>query len=225
MFGAQPCPFQVHINKHLRALFPTFSRMSNNKGCIRLTPSMIPKYLNFDDRDSSFFRKWDELPSPKDVQAQAEAQRLVGFNPNPRRDYQSAVPSFVKPQPAVFADMGLLVNWGRTERISEAQTIFALRRVWYDLVPVPELYGWRTDGDLKYIYMEYIRGQTLEQAWDDLEPDDKVSISRELRTIWANLRRLSRTLQIRSWVCFSTLRYVSLDLIHSDREYRTSSIL
>ncbi|KAH1913957.1 hypothetical protein KXW39_002084 [Aspergillus fumigatus] len=166
--------------------------MSNNKGCIRLTPSMIPKYLNFDDRDSSFFRKWDELPSPKDVQAQAEAQRLVGFNPNPRRDYQSAVPSFVKPQPAVFADMGLLVNWGRTERISEAQTIFALRRVLYDLVPVPELYGWRTDGDLKYIYMEYIRGQTLEQAWDDLEPDDKVSISRELRTIWANLRRFEQ---------------------------------
>ncbi|KAH1845173.1 hypothetical protein KXX54_009628 [Aspergillus fumigatus] len=166
--------------------------MSNNKGCIRLTPSMNPKYLNFDDRDSSFFRKWDELPSPKDVQAQAEAQRLAGFNPNPRRDYQSAVPSFVKPQPAVFADMGLLVNWGRTERISEAQTIFALRRVLYDLVPVPELYGWRTGGDLKYIYMEYIRGKTLEQAWDDLEPDDKVSISRELRTIWANLRRFEQ---------------------------------
>lgn len=225
MFGAQPCPFQVHINKHLRALFPNFSRMSNNKGCIRLTPSMIPKYLNFDDRDSSFFRKWDELPSPKDVQAQAEAQRLVGFNPNPRRDYQSAVPSFVKPQPAVFADMGLLVNWGRTERISEAQTIFALRRVLYDLVPVPELYGWRIDGDLNTSTWSTSEGRPWSKHGMTWNLMIKIRSHASFAQYGPICVALSRTLQIRSWVCFSTLRYVSLDLIHSDREYRTSSIL
>ncbi|KAF4206480.1 hypothetical protein CNMCM8927_004874 [Aspergillus lentulus] len=153
---------------------------------------MIPNSPNFDVRDSSFFRKWDELPSPKDVQAQAEAQRLAGINPNPRRDYQSAVPYFIKPQPAVFEDMNLLVKWGRTENISEAQALFALCQLLNGLVPVPEVYGWRTDGDVKYIYMEYIRGQTLEQAWDKLEPEDKVSISHELRTICDNLRRLEQ---------------------------------
>ncbi|GFF48390.1 hypothetical protein IFM58399_08288 [Aspergillus lentulus] len=147
--------------------------MANNEGPIRLTPSMIPNSPNFDVRDSSFFRKWDELPSPKDVQAQAEAQRLAGFNPNPRRDYQSAVPYFIKPQPAVFEDLNLLVKWGRTENISEAQALFALRRLLNGLVP-------------------YIRGQTLEQAWDKLEPEDKVSIFHELRTICDNLRRLEQ---------------------------------
>ncbi|KAF4169708.1 hypothetical protein CNMCM6936_006867 [Aspergillus lentulus] len=166
--------------------------MANNEGPIRLTPSMIPDSPNFDVRDSSFFRKWDELPSPKDVQAQAEAQRLAGFNPNPRSDYQSAVPYFIKPQPAVFEDTNLLVKWGRTENISEAQALLALRRLLNGLVPVPEVYGWRTDGDVKYIHMEYIRGQTLEQAWDKLEPEDKVSISHELRTICDNLRRLEQ---------------------------------
>jgi aminoglycoside phosphotransferase (APT) family kinase protein len=88
--------------------------------------------------------------------------------------------------------MNMLVKWGRTEHISEAQTLFALRRLLNGLVPVPEVYGWRTDGDVKYIYMEYTRGLTLEQAWDKLEPDDKVSISRELRTICDNLRRLEQ---------------------------------
>ncbi|PKX91188.1 uncharacterized protein P174DRAFT_376583 [Aspergillus novofumigatus IBT 16806] len=166
--------------------------MANSKGPIRLTPSMIPNSPNFDVKDSSFFQKYQELPSPEDVQAQAEAQRLAGFNPNPRKDYQSAVPYFIKPQPAVFENMNLLVKWGLTEHISEAQTLFALRRLLNGLVPVPEVYGWRTDGVVKYIYMECIRGQTLEQAWDKLEPDDKVSISRELRTICDNLHRLEQ---------------------------------
>ncbi|GIJ90516.1 hypothetical protein Asppvi_009472 [Aspergillus pseudoviridinutans] len=165
--------------------------MANSEGPIRLTPSMIPNSPNFDIKDSSFFGKWQELPSPKDVQAQADAQRFAGFNPNPRRDYESAA-TFVKPIPVVFEDMDLFIKWGCTEHISEAQTLFALRRLLNGLVPVPELYGWRTDGDVKYIYMEYIRGQTLEQAWDKLEPDDKVNISRELRAICDNLRRLEQ---------------------------------
>ncbi|KAF7125574.1 hypothetical protein CNMCM5793_001791 [Aspergillus hiratsukae] len=127
--------------------------MANDEEPIRLTPSMIPDSPNFDVKDTSFFRKWRELPSPKDVQAQAESQHLAGVNPDPRRVYRDDA-SYLKPPPVV--------------------------------------YGWRTDGDVKYIYMEYIRGQTLEQAWDELEPEDRDMICRELRTICDNLRRLEQ---------------------------------
>ncbi|RLL97414.1 hypothetical protein CFD26_102572 [Aspergillus turcosus] len=152
---------------------------------------MIPDCPNFDVKDSSFFRKWRELPSPRDVQAQAESQHLAGVNPDPRRDYRRDASSG-RPPPVVFEDMGLLIKWGSLVEIHEAFTLYALRRLLSGRVPVPEVYGWRTEGDVQYIYMEYIRGQTLEQAWDKLEPDDHVMICRELRTICDNLRCLEQ---------------------------------
>ncbi|GFN10868.1 phosphotransferase enzyme family protein [Aspergillus tubingensis] len=36
---------------------------------VRLTPSMIPDLPNYDVKESSFFTKWEQLPSPKEVQA------------------------------------------------------------------------------------------------------------------------------------------------------------
>ncbi|GIK07224.1 hypothetical protein Aspvir_002881 [Aspergillus viridinutans] len=164
--------------------------MVNNDGPVRLTPSMIPDSLNFDIKDSSFFRKWSELPSPQDVQAQAKSQHLARAGPD-REIHPTAFPD-PRPPPVVLEDMDLFVKWGKAVKISEAKTLFALRRLLNGRVPVPEVYGWRTDGDVKYIYMEYIRGQTLEQAWDKLEPDDLVMICRELRTIFDNLRRLEQ---------------------------------
>lgn len=158
---------------------------------VRFTPLMIPDSPNFDVKDSSFFRKWRELPSPKDVQVQAESQHLAGVNPDHRRIH-SMTPPHLNPPPVVFEDMGLFVKWGSSARISEALTLLALRQYLNSRVPIPEVYGWRTDGDEKYIYMEYIRGQTLEQAWDIMEPDDRVMICRELRTICDNLRQLDQ---------------------------------
>jgi aminoglycoside phosphotransferase (APT) family kinase protein len=88
--------------------------------------------------------------------------------------------------------MGLFIKWGSSVEISEALTLFALRRLLNGRVPVPEVYGWRTDGDEKHIYMEYVRGQSLEKAWNTMEPDDRVSICRELRTIYDSLRQLEQ---------------------------------
>lgn len=141
--------------------------MVNNEGPVRLTPSMIPNTLNFDVKDSSFFSKWRELPSPKDVQAQAKSQHLAGVNPD--MEIHPTAMDDPRPPPVVLEDMGLFIKWGSAVRISEALALFALRRLLDGRVPVPEVYGWRTDGDEKYIYMEYIRGQTLEQAWDIMD--------------------------------------------------------
>ncbi|KAF4224821.1 hypothetical protein CNMCM6457_008882 [Aspergillus fumigatiaffinis] len=160
--------------------------MANNEGPVLLTPSMLPDSLNFDVKDSSFFSKWHELPLPQDVQA----QHLAGVNPD-GETHPTAFPD-PRPPPVVFEDMDLLVKWGKKVKISEALTLFALCRLLNGCVPVPEVYGWRTDGDIKYIYMEYIRGQTLEEAWGKLESNDKVSICRGLRIICDNLRRLEQ---------------------------------
>ncbi|KAB8259852.1 kinase-like domain-containing protein [Aspergillus pseudonomiae] len=136
---------------------------------VQLTPSMIPNLPNFD------------LPSPEVVRAQGDAQHLLGINPDKRKVYYPD-PPYVSPPPVIFENMRLFVKWGSSVRVSEAQCLYAIRRFLRDNVPVPEVYGWRTDGDEKFIYMEYTEGQTLE----------KVSICQELRTIVDNLRRLEQ---------------------------------
>ncbi|KAL2816116.1 phosphotransferase enzyme family protein [Aspergillus granulosus] len=162
--------------------------MANNGGPVRLTLPTIPDYSNFDNKNSSFFRRWRELPSPKEVKVQAEYQHLAGVNPDPRRVYSMDMPH-ITPPPVVFEDMGLFIKWGSSVQISEALGLLVLGQVLDGHVPVPEVYGWRTDGDATFIY---IRGQTLEQAWDIMEPGERVTICRELRTICDNLRRLQQ---------------------------------
>lgn len=165
--------------------------MINNGGPVWLTPSMIPNSPNFDVKDSSFFRRWRELPSPEEVKAQAECQHLAGVNPDHRKDYSLAMPH-IRPPPVVFEDMGLFVKWGWSVKISEALGLLVVGQFLDGHVPVPEVYGWRTDGEEIYIYMQHIRGQTLEQAWDIMEPSERIRICHELRVISTNLRRLQQ---------------------------------
>ncbi|KAE8377791.1 hypothetical protein BDV26DRAFT_262940 [Aspergillus bertholletiae] len=155
--------------------------MINKPGRVQLTPSMIPNSPNFNIEDSTFFGKWSQLPSPKEVRAQAEAQHLLGVNPDNRKVHSSTAPS-VRPPPVIFGNMRLFIKWESAVGVSEAQYLYAVRQFLQDDVPVPEVYDWRTDGDEKFIYMEYIEGQTLEKVWDVMEPSDRVSICHELRT-------------------------------------------
>lgn len=164
---------------------------SIKRGRVWLTPSMVPNSPNFDIQDSTFFTKWSQLPSPEEVRIQAEAQHLAGVNPDNRKVHSTTGPN-VRPPPVIFKDRRLVVKWGSGVRVSEAQCLYAIRRFLQDQVPVPEVYGWRTDGDEKFIYMEYTEGKTLEQIWDLMEPDNWVSICRELRTAYDNLRQLEQ---------------------------------
>ncbi|CAI7588143.1 unnamed protein product [Penicillium glandicola] len=160
---------------------------------VLLTPLMIPKPHDFDVKDSKFFKRFTNLPSPEDVRSQAKAQHLAGVCLDGRRTFSVVGPN-VRPPPVIFEDLGLLVKWGRATRISEAQCLYALGHLLKVYVPVPEIYGWRKDGDESFIYMEYLHAQTLEQVWDKLEPDNRVSICRELRTIYNNLGQLEQNL-------------------------------
>ena len=159
--------------------------------CVQLTPQMIPKSPNFDVKDSQFFKKFTKLPSPEEVRSQAKAQHLAGVCPDNRKTFSMTGFNYRTP-PVIFEDLGLFVKWGGIVRTSEGQCLYALGQLLKDDVPIPEIYGWRVDGGETFLYMEYLHGQTLKQVWDKLEPDDRVSICCELRTIFNNIRRLQQ---------------------------------
>ncbi|KGO77098.1 Aminoglycoside phosphotransferase [Penicillium italicum] len=98
----------------------------------------------------------------------------------------------MRPPLAVFDRMGLVVKWSVLVHINDAQSAYAVHRLLNGRLPVPEIYGWRTEGDEKFIYMQYVQGPTLEEASDSLQPQDRDAISRELRTICGNLRQLEQ---------------------------------
>lgn len=147
---------------------------------------MIPDACNFDAKDSSFFNRWSELPSPEEVRKTTEDHSLDN------RKNLTYAGRHMKPPLAVFDHMGLVVKWGVLVNIHEAQSTYAVYHLLNGRVPVPEIFGWRTDGDEKFIYMQYVQGQTLEKAWDSSQLTDRDTIARELRTICDNLRQLEQ---------------------------------
>lgn len=163
--------------------------MTTKQKRIQLTPSEIPNSPNFDVKDSSFFTKWSHLPSPEGVRAQAKAQHLAGINPDKRKVYNGF---HVTPPPVLFEDMGPFVKWGIDTQLSEARCLYAIRGFIGDIVPVPEVYGWRTDGDERFIYMGHVQGQKLEQVWDTMEPDERSVVCYELRASLEKLRQVEQ---------------------------------
>ncbi|KAE8370939.1 kinase-like protein [Aspergillus caelatus] len=148
---------------------------------IRLTPSTIPESLNFDVKRSSFLN----------VRRQVEAQHFAGVNPDNRKVYSTTATNVTSP-PVIFEELKLFVKWGIAVSVSEAQCLYVVRRFLRDHVPVPEVYGWRTDRDEIFIYMEYREGPTLEKVWDMMEAGNRVSICQELRAFSDKSRQLEQ---------------------------------
>jgi aminoglycoside phosphotransferase len=155
-----------------------------------VTPADVPTCANFDVRTSSFFRYHDQLPTPAEVRSQARAQWQAGTH----WGWKKRRVTDAHPVPAVFEfkEISLFVKWGSEVQISEGQTLYAIRNSCGMSVPVPEIYGWRTDGDEMFLYMEAIRGRTLEDAWPGLAEDERLRIAIELRIILNNLRQLKQ---------------------------------
>lgn len=97
--------------------------------------------------------------------------------------------------PVKFEDLGLIVKYGPDIHISEAINLWTIRQVFQDLVPVPEVYGWRVlerEGKRRevYIYMQLMQGPTLEQQWPALSITDKQRICSDLRAMVSCFRSL-----------------------------------
>lgn len=90
-----------------------------------------------------------------------------------------------------FDDLSVFVKYGPPHKASleEAQT---LRALWLsfppECLPWPELYGWRVEDGINYLYMSLIPGTTLSACWPTLAHAERISIADRLATFLAYLR-------------------------------------
>ena len=146
-----------------------------------VSPTDLPNAENIIFEDASFFKRTNaQLPTPAKVRLDA-AQKKDGS-----RRSQS------RPPPVFYQDLNLLVKYGSEITLAEGQCLWFIRRYLSRDVPVPEIYGWRRDGDQTFLYMELIQGDTLEYRWDSLHENEKTGICAQLRrmtTAWRGLRQ------------------------------------
>jgi aminoglycoside phosphotransferase len=114
------------------------------------------------------------LPSPAEIRQAAGDQHAIR-----------------RPPPARFPALKLIVKYGSSSAvtIAEGQCLWAIRRL-IPTVPVPEVYGWCHDEGQTFIYMELIEGSTLEEAWPDMDIEDRYSICSQLNSVLEDLRSL-----------------------------------
>ncbi|PVH95055.1 phosphotransferase family protein [Periconia macrospinosa] len=99
------------------------------------------------------------------------------------------------PTPVKFEDLGLIVKFGSHVSVTEAINLWAIRRIFQNAIPVPEVYGWRVrerqgKSPEVYIYMQLVQGLRLDQQWPELSTTDKYAICSDLRAMVSRLRGL-----------------------------------
>ncbi|OBT60385.1 hypothetical protein VE03_10145 [Pseudogymnoascus sp. 23342-1-I1] len=140
-----------------------------------LLPSMLPLGNSVSFEDSAFFTKGNaQLPTPAEVRRVAGAEYGRG-----------------RPPPVLFPSLGLIVKYGTEISIAEGQCLWEIRHT-LSYVPVPEVYGWCQDNAEVFIYMELVDGVTLEEAWPDLDVEEKLDICNQLRPMLQDLRGLQQ---------------------------------
>ena len=90
-----------------------------------------------------------------------------------------------------YLDLAVKVAHKSRFKLEEAQVMIAIRRAFPDgEVPVPEVFGWRQNNDMIYIYMSLMPGKTLGEAWPTLTSSEKTSICDQLSRVVTSLRRI-----------------------------------
>jgi len=151
-------------------------------GRVRLPVSKLPFDKSIVFKNSSFFTQKGApcaLPSPAEVRA---AANLINTGPRNLR----------RPCPVRFPSLNLLVKYGREITIAEGQCLWTIRSLLPDVVPVPEVFGWCQDGNEVFIYMQMVRGATLEERWEALTREERVDICEQLRPMVGALRQLEQ---------------------------------
>lgn len=140
----------------------------------------LPSKENMVFRESSFFKRpMSELPSPEEIRK--KDIEVNSFRARTQR-----------PPPILFEELGLVVKYGSAITIAEAQCLWYFNRYMKDTVPTPELFAWFQDDGETFIYMDYVDGDTSEDAWPSLNPEEQDSICEQLRKCveaWRSLRQ------------------------------------
>jgi len=146
--------------------------MSKENRCREISVGMLPSGASVVFKESTFFLRngpESSLPLPAEVRAR---QRRRG--------------------PVRFESLNLLVKYGKDITIAEGQCLWALRRLLSTQVPVPEVYGWCEDNGEVFIYMELMKGITLEQRWESLAKKEREIVCDQLRDMLLELRTLQQ---------------------------------
>ncbi|KAH7011273.1 kinase-like domain-containing protein [Ilyonectria destructans] len=130
---------------------------------------------------SSFFSRNGPdtaLPSPSEVLAKSATE-------------DPYFKEHINHPPVLFEPLGLVVKFGKDPKvtIAEGQCLWSLHQL-LPQVLVPEIYGWRQDGDNTFLYMELVQGVTLENQWDSLNRTERGGVCENLRDILTELRQL-----------------------------------
>ena len=145
---------------------------------VLITPAMLPTEETVFFQESSFFK-----------------HHALADLPTRDQIYAAALPGYSRCV-SIFPSLSLAVKCIRVTvahraSAAEGQTMWALRKFLPE-VPVPEVYGWRRDGDELFIFMELIKGDTLLDRSKDLTEQEKTQIFTELGTMVRSLRCLVR---------------------------------
>lgn len=85
-----------------------------------------------------------------------------------------------RPKPVRYPAEKLLVKWGTDVTIAEGQCLWFLNRHLRQTVPVPQIYGWKTDEDQTFLYMELVEGLPLSERWGAFTPQEKADVCKQL---------------------------------------------
>lgn len=145
---------------------------------VLISTAMLPDEETVFFQDSSFFK-----------------HHMLSDLPTTDQIYAAALPGYAR-FVSIFPSLSLAVKRVRAtsrHRASAAggQTLWALRQFLPEVL-VPEVYGWRRDGDELFLFMELIMGECLHDRWKDLTEQEKTQICAELGTMVRALRRLKR---------------------------------
>lgn len=181
------------------------------RALLPITP-LFPPGPNVIFAHSSFFSRftpagtYPELPTPARVREEAARLGLVpaeGEEDDGREGRAKLVP---------FPELGLLVKYG-PEVVAgapyaggggvgvapaEGKAMSLARRTLLDLgvpserVPVPEVFGWRRDGETgeRFVYMDLPEGEVLEERWAGMSEVEREGVCTQLREVVAEWRRL-----------------------------------
>ncbi|CAL1700022.1 unnamed protein product [Somion occarium] len=172
----------------------------------------LPTEKTFIFTDSTFFQRngpHTALPDPTEVREKSTRRDDSPWRPIP---------------PVMFPALGLAVKWGSRISIAEGQCLWAIRRAFRERVKVPEVYGWVTDGNDVFIYMELVEGVSLHDHWDLLTDQDKTNISQQLRTMILELRKLKHDPTVISAIDGGPIREYMFSNISPDRRGPFTSV-
>lgn len=80
-----------------------------------------------------------------------------------------------------------VVKYGEAIDLIEAENLVFL---FQHSIPVPKVYAFYEEGGKKYIVMERVPGENLQNLWSNLELFQKEAIMRNLRSSWEQIRSI-----------------------------------